>query len=342
MKLLITGGTGYIGSHTVVELQQLGHEVVIVDDLSNSQEMIVDRIERITETRPKFYNINLCDKDALETLFKNENNIDAIIHFAAYKAIGESFEQPLTYYHNNLVSLWNILSCCEDNQINSFVFSSSASVYGFPNELPIKETTALNIPTNPYGKTKLMSEMIIEDFSKTNSSFKAIFLRYFNPIGAHKSALIGEFPQGKPNNLLPYITQTVLGKREQLTVFGQDYDTPDGTCLRDYIHVVDLADAHILALNHIQKMERPTEIFNLGSGKGQSTLEIIQEFEKVNDVSVNYEFGERRKGDVPSLYTSNEKARSVLGWVPKYQLSDMLGSAWAFEKSLLKNKGKQG
>jgi len=334
-KILVTGGTGYIGSHTVVELLQKGFEVIIADNLSNSQSFIIDRIHQITGVTPCFYKLNLCDEQELKSLFEQEKNIDAIIHFAAFKAIGESFEKPLVYYQNNLTSIWNLIVCCETYNVNSFVFSSSASVYGLPNELPIKETTALNEPTNPYGKTKLMGEMMISDYAKTKSDFRAIFLRYFNPIGAHSSALIGEFPQGKPNNLLPYITQTVMGKREKLTVFGKDYDTPDGTCLRDYIHVVDLADAHTLALDHLNKMDKSVAVLNLGLGKAVSILEIIKAFEQVNDVKVNYDFGEKRQGDVPCLYTSIDRAKTVLGWAPKRNLSEMLQSAWAFEQNLI-------
>ncbi len=336
-KVLVTGGSGYIGSHTIVELQKSGYEVIIIDDLSNSQAFIIDRIAEITGVRPKFYQLNLCDISTLETVFENEQSVDSIIHFAAFKAIGESFEKPLSYYQNNLISLWNLLECCEKYMISSFVFSSSASVYGLPNELPIKETTELNKPTNPYGKTKLMSEMILEDFASIHPEFKAVFLRYFNPIGAHESSLIGEFPQGKPNNLLPYITQTVTGKRDYLTVFGNDYETPDGTCQRDYIHVVDLAEAHVLAIDHIDSMKTNIDVFNLGQGEGVSILEIIEAFERVNNVSIRYQFGDRRKGDVPSLYTSIDKAKRILNWAPKRDLSEMLHSAWAFEQKLMQS-----
>lgn len=333
-KILVTGGLGYIGSHTVVELLNKGNEVVIIDDLSNSQAFILDRIEGITGKRPSFFQFDLCSQEDLAMFFENEKNIDSVIHFAAFKAIGESFEKPVAYYRNNLNSLMNLLEGMKAQNIKELVFSSSASVYGLPNELPIKETTPLNKPTNPYGKTKLMGEMIIEDFAHTFDGFKAVFLRYFNPIGAHESSLIGEFPQGKPNNLMPYITQTVTGKRECLTIFGKDYDTHDGTCLRDYLHVVDLAEAHLLSLKHIESQEEQVEAFNLGLGKGVSVLDIVNAFEAANQVKVNHKFGERRKGDVPELFTDVSKAKAVLGWEAKKSLEDMMQSSWAFESGL--------
>ena len=289
MKILVTGGTGFIGSHTVVELQQKGYEVIVVDNLSNSTIEVLDNIQKITGIRPEFEQFDLADEKLTSAFFRKHTEINAIIHFAAFKAVGESVEKPLMYYRNNLFSLLNILNGMKENGINNFVFSSSCTVYGQPDELPVKETSPIKKAFCPYGNTKQISEDIIFD-TVAVTDLKAIALRYFNPIGAHESALIGELPLGVPNNLIPYITQTAIGKREFLRVFGNDYDTPDGTPIRDYIHVVDLAKAHVIAVDRMLngKMKKQCEIFNLGTGNGFSVLEVINSFEKVSGVKLNY------------------------------------------------------
>lgn len=336
-RILVTGGAGYIGSHTVVELIQSGHEVVITDNLCNAQEGIPEKIRRITGVLPTFIKCDLSDERAIMALFKECGQLDAVIHFAALKAVGESTEKPLMYYRNNLFSLVLLLEQMQKNSIRHFVFSSSCTVYGEPDALPVSEQSTLKKPESPYGHTKQMGEQILADCAATNSVV-TIALRYFNPIGAHASAIIGEYPIGPPNNLVPIITQTTIGKRPPLLVNGNDYPTPDGSCIRDYIHVVDLAKAHVLAvgrlLNH--RNESNFETFNLGTGRGYSVLETIQKFEQVNHVKVPYSIGPRRPGDVVAVYADTKKANEVLGWQSNLDLEEMLRSAWQWELTLKK------
>ena len=338
MKILVTGGTGFIGSHTVVELQQKGYEVIVVDNLSNSTIEVLDNIQKITGIRPEFEQFDLADEKLTSAFFRKHTEINAIIHFAAFKAVGESVEKPLMYYRNNLFSLLNILNGMKENGINNFVFSSSCTVYGQPDELPVKETSPIKKAFCPYGNTKQISEDVIFDTADV-TDLKAIALRYFNPIGAHESALIGELPLGVPNNLIPYITQTAIGKREFLRVFGNDYDTPDGTPIRDYIHVVDLAKAHVIAVDRMLngKMKKQCEIFNLGTGNGFSVLEVINSFEKVSGIKLNYKIVDRRPGDVIEVWADTSFANKELGWKAEKGLDEMMLSAWNWEKAL-KNK----
>lgn len=340
MKILVTGGTGYIGSHTVVELQNKGYEVVIIDNLSNSNADVVDRIEKITKIRPEFENFDLCDSQKLNIFFKKHQNIDAIIHFAAYKAVGESVQKPLMYYQNNLISLMNILQNMNDGKCANLVFSSSCTVYGQPDKLPVDETAPVQKAESPYGNTKQIAEEIIQDTIKSNSNLKSIALRYFNPIGAHESALIGELPIGVPNNLVPFITQTAIGKREILSVFGDDYNTPDGSCIRDYINVVDLAKAHVVAVNRMlnKKSLKNFEFFNLGTGNGYSVLEIIKSFEKVTNQKLNYKIVGRREGDIEQIWAETTIANQVLGWTAEKTLDETMLSAWNWEKNIEKLK----
>jgi len=338
MKILVTGGTGFIGSHTVVELQQKGYEVIVVDNLSNSTIEVLDNIQKITGIRPEFEQFDLADEKLTSAFFRKHTEINAIIHFAAFKAVGESVEKPLMYYRNNLFSLLNILNGMKENGINNFVFSSSCTVYGQPDELPVKESSPIKKAFCPYGNTKQISEDIIFD-TVAVTDLKAIALRYFNPIGAHESALIGELPLGVPNNLIPYITQTAIGKREFLRVFGNDYDTPDGTPIRDYIHVVDLAKAHVIAVDRMLngKMKKQCEVFNLGTGNGFSVLEVINSFEKVSGTKLNYKIVGRRPGDVIEVWADTSFANKELGWKAEKGLDEMMLSAWNWEKAL-KNK----
>ncbi len=337
-KVLVTGGTGYIGSHTVVELQNNGFEVVIIDNLSNSNKDVLERIQKITGKRPIFENFDLCDAKKTNDFFKKHADIKAVIHFAAYKAVGESVLKPLKYYHNNLVSLVNLLQAMQENNVSNFVFSSSCTVYGQPDELPVTEQSPIKEANSPYGDTKQISERIIRDTTRANKSFKAIALRYFNPIGAHESALIGELPLGVPNNLIPLITQTTIGVRKQLSVFGDDYNTPDGTCIRDYIHVVDLAKAHIIAIKRLlHNGKRNYEYFNIGTGRGNSVLEVINTFEKVSEQKLNYKIANRREGDVEQVFADTKYANSELGWKAEKTLDDALLSAWNWEKYYKKN-----
>ncbi|MEI6764067.1 MAG: UDP-glucose 4-epimerase GalE [Bacteroidota bacterium] len=333
MKILVTGGTGYIGSHTVVELQQQGYEVVIIDNLCNSFEWVVDNIGKISGIRPGFERIDLCDKPALTDFFARHSDIGAVIHFAALKAVGESTEKPLYYYHNNLVSLMNLLELMTNNDVKHLVFSSSCTVYGQPLELPVTENTPVQESYCPYGTTKIVSENIIKDVCKI-SDLKAVALRYFNPIGAHESALIGELPLGVPNNLVPYITQTAVGKREVLSIYGNNYNTPDGTCIRDYIHVVDAAKAHITAIKHMISgvSKEKFEVFNIGTGNGNSVLEIVNTFMKVSGVNLEYRITGRRPGDVEKVWADTSKANRDLGWKAEKTLEDMLLSAWNWEQ----------
>ncbi len=335
MKILVTGGTGYIGSHTVVELQNIGHEVIIVDNLSNSSAEIIDKIGRITGIKPDFEIFDLTDVERTSGFFKRHNDIDGIIHFAAFKAVGESVKEPLMYYHNNLTSLINILQGMKDNGIQNIVFSSSCTVYGQPDELPVSETAPIKDAESPYGNTKQISEEIIRDTIKA-SDLHAIALRYFNPIGAHESAIIGELPIGIPNNLVPYITQTAIGIRKFLRVFGDTYPTPDGTAIRDYIHVVDLALAHVIAVDRMinNKMKNDFEVFNLGTGNGYSVLEVIKSFEKVTGLKLNYKIVDRREGDITQVWANPDYSNQELGWKAEKGIDDMTLSAWKWEKAL--------
>lgn len=338
MKILITGGAGYIGSHTIIEiLENTNWEVISIDNFSNSTNDTFHRIEKITGKKIKNYTIDLKDKQATRNFFLENKNIQGIIHFAAYKSVPESVENPLIYYDNNINSLLNILSCQKEFGIPHLIFSSSCSVYGNINELPVTEQTSLSKPESPYAYTKQIGEQLVADFIEVNPTLKAISLRYFNPVGAHKSGLNGEFPLSKPNNLVPYITQTAIGKLEQLTVFGGDYNTNDGTCIRDYIHVSDIAAAHVLAL---QKLKADAhfpnyEIINLGTGVGVSVLEAIHAFEKVSHQKLNYKIGKRRAGDVAAIYANNDKAKKILNWQPKHNIDEMMLSAWKWEQQLI-------
>lgn len=333
-KIIVTGGCGYIGSHTVVELIENNYEVVILDDLSNSSEKTIERIEKITGTKPTFIAIDLKDEVATNTVFKMHNNAKAVINFAAHKAVGESVQKPLMYYKNNLYSLINVLSAQLSNGINGFIFSSSATVYGTPETLPITEKNETQRPFSPYGNSKKVAEEIIEDLIKSDDNFKSISLRYFNPIGAHESGLIGELPSGIPNNLMPYITQTAAGIREKLMVYGNDYPTKDGTPIRDYIHVVDLAKAHVLAVERIidNKQESSYEVFNLGTGNGFSVLDVIHSFEEVTSSKLNYEIVGRRPGDVPQLFAVTDLVKEKLGWTAERSLNQMISSSWEWEQ----------
>jgi UDP-glucose 4-epimerase len=334
--ILVTGGTGYIGSHTVVELISRGFDVVIIDNLSNSHPEVIDSIEKITGVRPGFANIDLVNKTAIQE-FLRIHQVDAIIHFAAFKAVGESVEKPLEYYRNNLVSLLNLIELCRDHKIGHFVFSSSCSVYGQPDYLPIDEFAAVKPAQSPYANTKKIGEDILRD-SYTAANLQVISLRYFNPVGAHESALIGEYPVGPPLNLFPIVTQTAIGKREKMMVFGTDYNTPDGSCVRDYIHVVDVARAHVVAIERMLNggSKNRYELFNLGTGNGLSVLEILNAFERITGVKVNYECVERRAGDVEKVYADTTFANRELGWKTTHSLEDMIRSAWAWEQELQK------
>ena len=331
MKILVTGGTGYIGSHTVVELLNNNYDVVIIDNLVNSKEDVIDKIEKITNKKVKFYKEDVRNKDALDKIFKKEK-INAVIHFAGLKAVGESVEKPLLYYENNLDSTLTLLEVMNENNCKKIVFSSSATVYGSPKKLPIKEDFPLST-TNPYGTTKLMIEHILQDMYVSDNSWSIIILRYFNPIGAHKSGLIGENPNGIPNNLMPYIVKVANKELKELKVFGNDYDTKDGTGVRDYIHVVDLAKGHIKALNKTK--DNGVHIYNLGTGNGYSVLEIINTFKKVNNIDVPYVIAPRRSGDIASCYADPSKAKKELKWEAEFGIEDMCKDAYNFIK---KNK----
>lgn len=334
MKILVTGGTGFIGSHTVVELFESGYVPIIIDNLSNSEEWIIDRIEKITGKRPIFYKGDCNYLEFLNKVFEKEKQIDGIIHFAALKAVGESINKPLEYYKNNLLSLINILKIAKKYKVKNFVFSSSATVYGEPKGNPITENFPRQEATCPYGSTKIMCEDILRDTVKSKVNLSAIALRYFNPIGAHPSGLIGELPIGVPNNLVPYISQTAAGIREKLTIFGDNYNTPDGTCIRDFIHVVDLAKAHIATLEYLEKQDVPFyDVFNVGTGNGNSVMELVKTFEKVNNVKINYEIGERRQGDIEQCWADTKKINKVIGWKNKKTLEDSLRDTWNWQKN---------
>lgn len=335
-KILVTGGAGYIGSHTVVELQNAGYEVVVIDDLSNSSADSIDGIEKITGIRPVFEKVDCNDINALNEVFSKHQGIKGIIHFAASKAVGESVQKPILYYRNNLVSLLNLLELMPKHGVDGIVFSSSCTVYGEPDTNPIDESAPIKVAASPYGNTKQINEEIIQDFAKSGAPIKSIILRYFNPIGAHPTAEIGELPIGVPQNLVPYITQTGIGVREQLSVFGDDYETPDGSCIRDFINVVDLAKAHVIAVNRMleNKSDEKVEIFNLGTGNGVSVLELINVFEKVSGLKLNYKVAPRREGDITKIWAEPTKANKVLGWTAKESIEDTMLSAWKWQQRL--------
>jgi UDP-glucose 4-epimerase len=339
-KILVTGGTGYIGSHTTVELIEKGYNVVIIDNLYNSEAAVADRIKQITGVKPELEVFDLCDKEKLFTFFEKHKDISAVIHFAAYKAVGESVNKPLDYYRNNLLSLVNILEAMKKSGTANLVFSSSCTVYGQPEKLPVTENAPLQPATSPYGNTKQIGESIIRDTTFSDKNIKAISLRYFNPIGAHPSALIGELPRGVPENLVPYITQTAFGLRNELKVFGNDYDTPDGSCVRDYLHVVDLAKAHVVAVKRLLEGKNKSgyEVFNLGTGDGVSVLEAIKSFERVSGVKLNYTITGRRAGDIEKIWADPSFANSELGWKTISTLDESMKTAWDWEKHIRSKK----
>ena len=336
--ILVTGGTGFIGSHTTVELQQAGYRVVIVDNLSNSKAEVIDGIEKITGERPAFEQVDCCDLSALKNVFRKYPDIKGIIHFAASKAVGESVEKPLLYYRNNITSLLNLLELMPEYGVKGIIFSSSCTVYGQPSKenLPVTEKAPIQQALSPYGNTKQINEEIIQAYIHSGADIKAVILRYFNPIGAHPSALIGELPNGVPMNLIPFVTQTAIGIREQLKVFGNDYDTPDGTCIRDYIYVVDLAKAHVKAMERVldNPDTDPVEVFNIGTGTGLSTLEVVEGFEKATGVKLNWTYAPRREGDIEKVWGNVEKANKVLGWKAEANIEDVLRSAWKWQLKL--------
>ncbi|HEY4109935.1 UDP-glucose 4-epimerase GalE [Puia sp.] len=335
-KILVTGGCGYIGSHTIVDLIANGFEVICVDNNVRSSPRILEGVEKITGKKIKNYKVDLCNYDDTCAIFQENANIAGIVHFAAYKAVGESVEQPLMYFENNLVSLINLLKVAQEFEVPHFVFSSSCTVYGNPDSIPVTELSPPKPAESPYGYTKQMGEQIINEFCKSATRTKSILLRYFNPVGAHPSILIGEMPIGKPANLVPAITQTAIGKLPSMTVFGDDYPTRDGSCIRDFIHVSDIAHAHTLAIQYMidKKNINRAEVFNLGTGNGVTVLEAIKAFEKVSGVNLNYQIGPRRPGDVIAIYANNDLARRMLGWTTGYNLEDMLSTAWKWEQKL--------
>jgi UDP-glucose 4-epimerase len=334
-KILVTGGCGYIGSHTIIDLIENGYEVISIDNNSRSNPLILDGVEKITGQKIKNYKVDLCSYDDTSAVFLENEDIIGVIHFAAYKSVRESVENPLLYFDNNLLSLINLLKCVDEYKVPYFVFSSSCTVYGNPDSIPVTEKTIPKPAASPYGYTKQMGEQIVNEFAK-NTGINCILLRYFNPVGAHPTAFIGEMPLGNPENLVPAITQTAIGKLPKLTVFGNDYPTRDGSCLRDFIHVCDLANAHTLAMKYLEEEKNSglCEVFNLGSGNGVTVLESILAFEKVSGVKLNYEIGPRRPGDVIAIYANNDLARSILGWAPKYSLEEMMKTAWDWEQRL--------
>lgn len=329
MRILVTGGAGYIGSHTCVELLNAGYDVVVVDNLYNSNEKAIERVEKITGKSVAFYNADLLDRDALNAIFDKEE-IDAVIHFAGYKAVGESVQKPLEYYHNNITGTLILCDCMRNHGVKNIIFSSSATVYGNPLEIPISENCPKQSPTNPYGQTKTMLEQILMDLHVADPEWNVILLRYFNPIGAHASGLIGEDPKGIPNNLLPYVAQVAIGKLQSIGVFGNDYDTPDGTGVRDYIHVVDLARGHVKALKKFNE-EKMTRIYNLGTGNGYSVLQVIKAFEKACGKELPYQIKERRAGDIATCYCTPQKAKEELGWEAEYGIDQMCADSWRWQ-----------
>jgi UDP-glucose 4-epimerase len=334
-KILVTGGCGYIGSHTLVDLVENGYEAISVDNNSRSSAIILEGVEKITGKKIKNYKVDLCNFDDTFAIFQENEDIAGIIHFAAYKSVGESVEKPLMYFENNLHSLINILKCVQEFEIPWFVFSSSCTVYGNTDEVPVTEVTPPKPAESPYGYTKQMSEQIVNEFSKSFNT-QCILLRYFNPVGAHPTAFIGELPVGKPQNLVPAITQTAIGKLKKMQVHGDDYPTRDGSCIRDYVHVCDIAHAHTLAIKYLEagQTHLRCEVFNLGTGNGVTVLEAIHAFEKVSGVRLNYEIGPRRPGDMVAIYANNDLARNLLGWSPKFSLEEMMSTAWDWEKRL--------
>lgn len=334
-KIAVTGGLGYIGSHTVVALQEAGFDVVIIDDLSNSELFVLDRITQITGVKPDFHQIDLKDSEKVNKFF-SQQKIDGLIHFAAYKAVGESVEKPLMYFRNNIIGLLNVLDAMKENNSDNFIFSSSCTVYGQADKMPIDESAPIKKAESPYAKTKQMGEEILEDFVSAFDK-NVISLRYFNPVGAHPSTLIGELPKGVPNNLVPFVTQTAAGIRQELSVFGDDYPTRDGTAIRDYIFVCDLADAHVKALIRLleKKNTENLEVFNLGTGIGSTVLEVVQTFEKVNKLKLNYKIVDRRAGDITEAFADNTKAENELGWKPETSLEESMRTAWEWQKGLL-------
>ena len=329
MSILVTGGAGYIGSHTVVELLNSGREVVIIDNFSNSKPEVLEAIKKITGKDFKFYEINYLDKEKLEKVFE-ENKIEAVMNFAGYKAVGESTKKPLEYYENNISGALVLLKTMQKYNVKKFIFSSSATVYGEPEQIPITEECKTGGTTNPYGTTKLFIEQILQDLYKSDNSWDIAILRYFNPVGAHESGLIGEEPQGIPNNLMPYIVRVASGELEQLSVFGNDYNTPDGTGVRDYIHVVDLAKGHIKALEKLEKENKGIFVYNLGTGTGYSVLDMVKAFEEATEQKVNYKIVERRPGDIATCYSNPEKAKTELGWEANKTLKDMCKDSWRY------------
>ena len=330
MAILLTGGAGYIGSHTACEMIKAGYDIVIVDNLSNSEENVIDRIEEISGVRPKFYPFDVADKEEMRAVF-TENEITGVIHFAGFKAVGESVEKPVEYYRNNLDTTLTLLELMKEFGVNSFVFSSSATVYGEENLPPYTEDMKRGSCSNPYGWTKSMIEQILTDTASVNPEMSVVILRYFNPIGAHESGLIGEDPRGIPNNLMPYVTQVAVGKLPKLTIFGGDWDTPDGTCRRDYIHVMDLADGHVKAIKYAES-NKGIEIVNLGTGTPYSVLDIVNTFERVNGIKLNYQIGERREGDLQDSWADAGKAEAVLGWKATRDLEDMCRDSWNWQQ----------
>ena len=335
MNILVTGGLGYIGSHTVVELIENNYEVIIIDNLSNSELFILDNIKKITGVKPKFYNEDLLDLNKTNEVI-NKHDIDGVIHFAAFKSVSESIKYPLKYYRNNLLSLINILRLMVENNISNIVFSSSCTVYGQPDKLPVSENAPFKKAESPYSKSKQISEQIIEDFVNSNDNISSISLRYFNPVGAHDSGMIGELPIGIPDNLVPYITQTAAGIRDELSVFGNDYNTFDGTAIRDYIHVVDLAKAHLMAIKRLNNSKKKNifEFFNVGKGTGFSVMDVINSFEKINNIKLKYSFKDRRDGDIEEIYSDVTKSKNILKWQAEKNLDDMMSSAWKWQKYL--------
>lgn len=336
--ILVTGGTGFIGSHTTVELIQNGYNVVIVDNLSNSNASVVDGIEKITGVRPEFEKVDCCDYAAMENVFEKHKGISGIIHFAASKAVGESVQKPLLYYRNNINSLINLLELMPKHGVKGIIFSSSCTVYGQPSaeNLPVTEEAPMQKALSPYGNTKQVNEEIIQDYIHSGAPIKSIILRYFNPIGSHPSALIGELPNGVPMNLIPFVTQTAIGIRKELKIFGNDYNTPDGTCIRDYIDIMDLAKAHVKAMERIlnENGTDPVEVFNIGTGKGLSTLQIVEGFEKATGVKLNWHYAPRREGDIEKVWANPHKANMVLGWKASVDIEDTLRSAWKWQQKL--------
>lgn len=335
VKILVTGGCGYIGSHTIVDLIENGYDVISVDNNSRSHPSMLERVERITGQQIKNYKVDLCNFDDTFAIFQENPDIRGVIHFAAFKSVNESVEQPLVYFENNLYSLINLLKCVQEFQVPWFVFSSSCTIYGTPDSSPVTESTTPKPAESPYGYTKQMGEQIVIEFAK-NALTKTILLRYFNPVGAHPSAIIGEMPIGKPQNLFPAITQTAIGKLPSMMVYGNDYPTRDGSCIRDFVHVSDIAHAHTLALDYIAsgKNTSKCEVFNLGTGNGVTVLEAIRAFEKAAGEKLNYKIGARRPGDIMSIYANNDLAKNLLGWEPKYSLEDMVSTAWKWEQRL--------